>query len=424
MEANQIDLKLKSLKTWNCSIDLNEIKLELNKLFKSSNPLSLYLKASEVREKFSAFLSCLSDKIVEGFDIREWEKNLITYIYKLSSYDKVWNSLTFRYLEESKNFNRELYDLYLEKIKNNENKNFYDSLEIISHLMKINLINWKKKRVFDFVSLDIFESEKLKVDDLIEKYNIYRKDFLEILDETLKSLTQDDKKIFNSYVQLRLIDIHFSDLKLIFYSHSAKHFLDKKDWTTIHAKLKVPETSSELSKYLNEQIVELLELKEMILDLNNNLFSSFILPVVYNVLAEKVSIPKHDLNKMKYILLNILASNYWEYKQIYMFFNQLEVFLNYEQKINNLEKLKVSFSIVMFSFLILIVSYFYLPIWIFVWMLLLMFIKYSEIMYPEKYFMGKWNIWFRFFSILFLTVSGYFWMQNLDDIKSDTQFFN
>jgi hypothetical protein len=44
---------------------------------------------------------------------------------------------------------------------------------------------------------------------------------------------------------------------------------------------------------------------------------------------------------MKYLLLFIFSNNYSEYKKIYMFFNQLEVFLNYENKSRTLEKIQV-----------------------------------------------------------------------------------
>jgi len=89
------------------------------------------------------------------------------------------------------------------------------------------------------------------------------------------------------------------------------------------------------------------------------------MPVVYNLVSERVSVSKTDLDKMKYLLLNIFASNYSEYKKIFMFFNQLEVFLNYKKEYSYFDKIKVSFSLVILSFVILLISYFYLPIGIF-----------------------------------------------------------
>jgi hypothetical protein len=65
------------------------------------------------------------------------------------------------------------------------------------------------------------------------------------------------------------------------------------------------------------------------------------LPVIYYTISEKISLRKKDLYKMKYLLLFIFSSNYAEYKKIYMFFNQLEVFLNYENKPRVWEKMQV-----------------------------------------------------------------------------------
>jgi len=65
---------------------------------------------------------------------------------------------------------------------------------------------------------------------------------------------------------------------------------------------------------------------------------------------------------MEYLLLFILSKNYSEYKKIYMFFNQLEVFINYESKSRVLEKIQVSFSIILAVFLFLVLAYLYMPI--------------------------------------------------------------
>jgi|GEM_PF-1550694 len=47
-----------------CNINLSEIKEELLILFKSPNPIYIYLNSQKIKEKFSQFLICLSKKIV------------------------------------------------------------------------------------------------------------------------------------------------------------------------------------------------------------------------------------------------------------------------------------------------------------------------------------------------------------------------
>jgi hypothetical protein len=47
-------------------------------------------------------------------------------------------------------------------------------------------------------------------------------------------------------------------------------------------------------------------------------------------------------------------------------------------------------------------------------------IKFYEIAYPNKYYNQKWNFGLKFFSILFLCISSYFWFQNFEKIKKDS----
>ncbi|MEA3387162.1 MAG: hypothetical protein U9Q66_01975 [Patescibacteria group bacterium] len=53
MDNREIENKLKLYKTGNCDLDLNKMKLELNQIFSSSNPLSLYMNFTNIKENFS-----------------------------------------------------------------------------------------------------------------------------------------------------------------------------------------------------------------------------------------------------------------------------------------------------------------------------------------------------------------------------------
>lgn len=421
MDNKEIENKLKLYKTDNCDLDLNKMKLELNQIFSSTNPLSLYMNFNNIKENFSSFMSCLSNTIVSWFNMWDWSKNLIMYIYKNSNYDKIWISITKNYLEQSKNFDINLFRLYEEKYLNNKNISFESSSEIALAIINNYSFNWKRRNIYEFVNLEIFEWEKLKINDILSKYLIYRWDFINMIDEILINLNEDDKNIFKKYINIEIIDRYFPEVRLIFYTHSSNNFLNKNEFTKINWKLSIKDTESEFSKHLNSQVIELFELKELILSLNKNVFSNFLMPVVYNLVSERLTVSKIDLDKMKYLLLNIFASNYSEYKKIFMFFNQLEIFLNYKKEYSYFDKIKVSFSLVILSFIILIISYFYLPIWIFLWWILLLWIKTYELLSPESYFRWQLNVWLKFFSILFISVSWYFWLQNMDNIKSDAQ---
>jgi hypothetical protein len=44
-------------------IDLEQVKNDLYTIFKSPNPLSIYINSKNVKDKFSAYLTSLSKKI-------------------------------------------------------------------------------------------------------------------------------------------------------------------------------------------------------------------------------------------------------------------------------------------------------------------------------------------------------------------------
>ena len=422
MDTRELENKLRTFKVWECNLNLDKVKIELNQIFTSSNPLSFYTNFTNIKDNFSSFMSCLSNTIVSWFSMWDKNQNLIMYIYKNSSYDKVWYDLTKEYLKQSKYFNNDIYNLYMKLSSNWSIELDFNKMSVII-LAIIDSYSFNNDRIdlYNFVNLDCFEWVKIKLDDILKKYSIYRLDFNVLVNEILSDLNDDDRLIFKKYINIEIIDNYFPDVRLLFYPYSSNNFLDKNTFNRIHWRLRVKNIDSEFSKYMNSQIIELLELKEMILSLNKNVLSNFILPIVYNLLAEKLSIWKKDLDKMRYLLLNIFASNYSEYKQIFMFFNQLEVFLNYNKTYSYFDKIKVSFSLVIFVTVLLLISYFYLPIWIFLWAILLLGIKSYELLNPESYFRWQLNIWLKFFAIMFMSISWYYWLQNMDDIKSDAK---
>ncbi|MEA3387163.1 MAG: hypothetical protein U9Q66_01980 [Patescibacteria group bacterium] len=79
------------------------------------------------------------------------------YIYKNSNYDKIWIELSMKYLDESKNFDINLYNLYEKKYLNNENVSFEDCSKIAFAVIKNYSFNGKRKSIYQFVNLEIFE---------------------------------------------------------------------------------------------------------------------------------------------------------------------------------------------------------------------------------------------------------------------------
>ncbi|MDD5769859.1 MAG: hypothetical protein PHE25_02735 [Candidatus Gracilibacteria bacterium] len=505
------DSNMKLFKNSNidCNLDFDEVKQELLTLFKSPNPMQIYLNTQNIKDKFSDLLSCLTLKIKEGFKIDDaGEKTFLMTIYKQSNYDKVWIDVVEYYLRDSKNFDLLSY-LYYVKILNKDKQYLAKALlklynkesngDILKYLQKYNSkisfqriqsifdefkigemvfdVNLREdfiehfiekiylkldkvKRVkfldnfilkidkkdldfgdvskiilkvissfingYKFIELNntlnnkFFKDVKLLIDDNINNYELIRGDFYVQVSETLSVLPITDRALFWQYIKTMMIEMYYKDVKYIFYDYSSNLFLDKNKYSILKGDLVMKPSISPESEYINSEYNQINDLKEIILELNNNLFSFFLLPIIYYTISEKLSIKKYDLYKIKYLLLFIFSSNYSEYKNIYMFFNQLEIFLNYDNKSRILEKFQVSASIILGVILTLVIAYSYMPIGVFIGILLLSFIKGFEVIYPNIFYRQKWNIGFKFFAILFLSISSYFWFSNFDKVKGDT----
>jgi hypothetical protein len=59
------DTNIKLFKSIDSNIDFDAVKAELMTVFKSPNPLQIYLNSKNIKDKFSELLSCLTLKIKE-----------------------------------------------------------------------------------------------------------------------------------------------------------------------------------------------------------------------------------------------------------------------------------------------------------------------------------------------------------------------
>jgi hypothetical protein len=265
-----------------------------------------------------------------------------------------------------------------------------------------------------------FRMTTQKIDSYIKSFYVSRNQFLLWTNEAIINYSKEDKQNYKKYINTLIINTHFKELKMLFYRHSSSIFLNSSDWNNLKWSFRLDIKSSPEYEDFNKQIGEILELKEMLSELNKNLFSTFLIPIVYNILSEKVSLKKNDLLKLKYLILYIFSQNYSEYKNMYMFFNQLEIFINYDWIDNKIDKLKISFSLILLSLTFFIFSYIYLPAWLFLWFLILFLAKWFEILYPVIYFKWRYNFWLKFFASLLLIISGFSFIQNTQNIKTST----
>lgn len=323
------------------------------------------------------------------------------------------------YLQLSEEKRDIFLDNFILKIDKNTS-DFSDVSKIISKIISSYTSNDKYNEVLSIVWMEYFQDVKLCVDDLILKYGTIRSTFYLQINDIITTLNQTDRSTFWKYVKRRMIDTYYSEVKNIFYESSSNVFLDKQTFSLLSGEFRIIPSISPESEYIKEEYKQINDLKEIILEMSDNIFSFFLLPIIYYTISEKLSLRKKDLHKMKYLLLFIFSKNYSEYKKIYMFFNQLEIFLNYDNTFRVFEKIQISFSIILILALFLLLSYFYFPIWVFVWVFILAGIKYFEVMHPNIFYRTKWNIGIKFFATVFLCVSTYFWFTNFDKVKNDT----
>lgn len=304
-------------------------------------------------------------------------------------------------------------------LKISKNINFTEVAQIFLKIVKLYHSSFNKKYIIDFVESNSNKDIKFVVDEYIINYNDIRWSFYHEISIALSNLDNVWRWIFWAYIRTKIIDLYYSDIKKLFYDYSSSIFMNKEDYTSLRWEIKIIPSISWEREYLLKDYNEIKDLKEIIIQIQDNLFSFFLLPVIYYTISEKLTMKKKDLYKMKYTLLYIFSSNYSEYKKIYMFFNQLEAFLNYDNS-SVIGKIQVSFSLILFVFIALFISYLHLPIWVFIWIFTLFLIKYVEVMYPNFFYKLRWNIWVKFFAILFLSVSSYYWMTNFDKVKQDS----
>lgn len=314
---------------------------------------------------------------------------------------------------------REIFTLDRKKF----DPNFTRTVKIVGLVMDDYPYN--QEPVYKYVNKPENSSLKAEVDAAIESYSLDKRAFYESLYKTIHGELQVEKKIFWKYVKIEIINRHYPDIKNLFYFYSANNFATKEifntfKWNLDYSKLDLDMKSGFFNPTHYSQIEQLKELKNLLLELNNNIFSFFLNPLVYSIISERLKIQKKDLWKLEYLLFYIFADNYSEYKHLYMFFNQLEAFMNSEWKFSVIEKIKVSFSLVLLNSILIVFSYFYLPIWVFLWLLFLGMIKWFEFYYPDLYFRGKTNLGLKFFATLILVMSSYFWITSPDsDSRKD-----
>lgn len=445
------------------NIDLNSLLSDIKILLSSKNPMSFLMNLNSIKQKLSSFINHLWSLLKFGFSLSNRDSS-VSQIYKDLWVWGLWKDLTKDFILNSRYFSIRDF-LHFSLIFNKKillNKDFLDKYEINpldknleSKLIWIynSLQNWHRKEFISYFDFSIneetsFEQISQSTSYIIDNYDFWEFDKIESFFEkkwlknliikikAVSSFFPWDKKYFlreiddliannnlenrdylvKKYALFCLIDSHFSSIKNVFYLHATNCFRTRDEWSEMSIFVdKVPKNLEYLKTF-----------KEVILYLDSNFFSTILTPIVLFNLSQNLSLSHKDILKIQYIMLYFLSENYREYKVIYKFFNDIEIFYLYDNK-SIFDIFKASFSLFCISGIIMAFLYFYMPVWIFLPILILFVSRIYKSIFSVSY-RSKWNFWIEFFAWIILIFSFYsmvsswnFDFSNLNELVKNTE---
>lgn len=403
----------------------------------------MYLKVITTFDKEKQYISKSLLKIFLKTNKVEVEKFLKKYWAKVSyiKVQEIFNNLNLSKIKilEKRFLNENKIECFLEKIYLDENTDLGLFFEIFS--FNIDEIRWKFKDTYQifseitqsylretspktkFVYEYLYSDENIdilnSIDELIVNYSNNKKTFYKSAKILLEGKNSIERWYFWWYIKTKMIDKYFNNVKRLFY-WDRQVCVNRNDW----ANLKWSFIYNPKGEHKSE-IKEIMEFKKLILELNSNIFAPFLKPLIYSIVSEKLSVNNKDLLKIKYLMTLVLSENFQEYRIIYNFFEDLEVFMDWNMwPIGfNYAKIKIFAVDILIWFGILVWTFIYAPVGIFVWLLML------SVSYLRTHFVRfkswiEWNLGIKPLAIVLLVISWFYWITNLDSTKVDLAKLN
>lgn len=457
------------------SLSIDEVYRDIKRLSLSRNPLDLIFKANEIREKFAFFINSLANYISQSFSSFD-NDSFINELYHDSKYHHVWMELAFSFLVDI-NYCSDRFDSISYTQKNDDgvseeytidkaellrkfDKNMMDGTEFIAVKTLIQIIieiyrngkhlekRWEKQNIickkdtsFEHRSFHTVCRERIvyarnQVIELISHFpyekESFRKD-LEVIFESF-NLSNQDKEDLRIFAFKEIVDLYYPDIQYIFFDTSlpfikdykndkGKQFLVKRDWLRLKGMQELTintigqEKDEELNKIKNQEYFRhILNCKDLILELERNILSPILLPVILKLIASAMTLDKKEFYKFSYILLFLFANSYEnEYIPLSRFLNELEVYINFNNTNRGIEKLKIGFSLVTLFFLFVGFGYFLLPPLVYIPGVILTGI-YLKMYFVDDYSFAagiQYNLGMRLWSTIILAIFGYVWITNI-----------
>ena len=275
-----------------------------------------------------------------------------------------------------------------------------------------------------------------KITELIPHFPYEKESFLGELENIFESfnLLGQDREELRIFAFQEVVNMHYPDILNIFFDTSlpfirddgrnkGKQFLTKRQWLRLKGMQELTvdtiglEKDEESGKTKNQKyFMHILNFKGLILELANSIVSPILLPIILKLVASAMILDKKEFYKFSYILLFLFANSYEnEYIPLSRFLNELEVYINYNNKNRVLEKFKIGFSLVMLFIAFVGVGYFLFPPILYVSGVILMGI-YLKMYFIDNYNFSagiQYNLGMRLWSTLLLGIFGYIWITNI-----------
>ncbi|MDD2916943.1 MAG: hypothetical protein PHH70_03830 [Candidatus Gracilibacteria bacterium] len=470
------DTKDKTLSFGEYSLSIDEVYRDIKRLTLSRNPLDLIFKANEIREKFAFFINSLASFISQSFSSFE-DDSFINELYHDSKYHHVWMELAYPCLRDIHYCNNRFDTIkYMKKnedgtttehgINKNEllkrfDKNMMNDDDFLAVKTLIQIIidmyrenknherRWERqdilcgrdtsfeKRQLHTACRNRILDAKKELTNLIPHFPYEKENFRDTMEAIFEdfNLSPQDREELRVFAFKEITDQHYPEILYIFFDTSLPfikekkspadrdQFLTKNNWLRLKGmqELTIDTIGAEQDELSNktknqEYFKHILNCKELILDLENSILSPILLPVILKLVASAMTLDRKEFYKFSYILLFLFANSYEnEYIPLSRFLNELEVYINFNNRNRSLEKLKIGFSLVMLFVLFVVTGYFLLPPLVYIPGVVLVTI-YLKMYFLDNYTFSagiQYNLGMRLWSTALLAIFGYLWITNI-----------
>lgn len=457
----------KTLSFGEYSLSIDEVYRDIKRLTLSRNPLDLIFKANEIREKFAFFINSLASFISQSFSSSE-DDSFISELYHDSKYHHVWMELaypclrdvqycsnrfdTITYAKKNEDGSTTEYNVSKDDILKRFEKNMMNDDDFVAIKTLIQIIiemyrdnknherRWDKQNLmckmdttFEQRSIHTVCRERIldartRIMELIPHFPYEKEAFRDTMEGIFESvnLSAQDREELRLFAFKEIADMHYPDIKFIFFDSSLPFIKDKKDangsdqfltkanWLRLKGmqSLTIDTIGTEKDEVSTrtknqEYFKHILNCKDLILDLEGSIVSPILLPVILKLVASAMTLDKKEFYKFSYILLFLFANSYEnEYIPLSRFLNELEVYINFNNKNRTMDKLKIGFSLVMLFVLFVGLGYFLLPPLVYVPGVVLVGI-YLKMYFIDNYTVSagiRYNLGMRLWSTVLLAV--------------------